>query len=77
MNELVYADDTLLVDIDDDAVGQFMESVGVAGAQYGLSFNWSKLEALSVNADMAIRKPDGTFVKVYQSMLYLGSLLLR
>ena len=63
VNELVYADDTLLVDIDDDAISQFMESVCVSGAQYGLSFNWSTLEVLNVNADAAIWKSEGIFIK--------------
>ena len=56
--------DTLLIDVDDDIVGQFMECVGAAGAQYGLRFNCPKLEALGVNADVDIQIPDKTFVKV-------------
>ncbi len=61
VNELVYADDTLLIDVDDGTVQQFMDSVDAVGAAYGLSFNCSKLEALSVNAAADIQKPDKTF----------------
>ncbi len=74
-NELVYADDTLLIDVDDGAIEQFMDCVGKAGAEYGLTFNWKKLEAMAVNTVADIQKPDKSFVKVGESMVYLGSLL--
>ena len=74
-HDILYADDTLIVDVDCKVVEQFMHSIGEAGAVYGLVFNWSKLEALPVRCAAQICKPDGSFVKSKTSMLYLGSLL--
>lgn len=73
-NELLYADDTLIVDVSNEAVTQYMECIASAGAEYGLSFNWSKLEALPVRCDAAISTPAGN-VKVKDSIVYLGGLL--
>jgi hypothetical protein len=53
----------------------FMQCVGEAGLHYGLQFNWSKLEAMPVNCVASLAKPDGTFVREKESMVYLGSLL--
>ena len=57
VNDLVYADDTLLIDVDEKVLEQFMECVGAAGQQYGLAFNWSKLEAMPVRKQATIEKP--------------------
>lgn len=75
VHELVYADDTLVIDVRSETVQAFMECIGSAGAEYGLVFNWSKLEALPVRTTAEIRKPDGTLVTSKDSMMYLGSLL--
>ena len=72
VNELVYADDTLLIDVDADALLHFMASVGAAGRHYGLVFNWSKLELLRVRHDGHISLPSGKRVKEKDSMVYLG-----
>ena len=45
VNDLVYADDTLLLDVDEEALSTFMECVGAAGQEYGICFNFIKLEA--------------------------------
>ena len=37
VHEIVYADDTLLLDADADAVAEFMDCVAAAGRRYGLS----------------------------------------
>ena len=43
--------------------------------EYGLVFNWDKLESMPVRCENIIRKADGTLVKTKSSMVYLGSLL--
>ena len=75
VNELVYADDTLLLDVEADTLHAFMHCIGEAGAQYGLVFNWSKLEALPVRTEVVIRRPDGEKVETKERMVYLGSFL--
>ena len=75
VNGLVYADDTLLIDVDAAVVKSCMDCIRDAGQQSRLSFNWSKIKAIPVRAEAAIRKPDGTDVRTREHMTYLGSLL--
>ena len=72
-SELVYADDTLLLDTDPDILYHFMTCIGEAGSQYGLSFNWSKLELLPVRTSATICTPAGERIEEKTSMVYLGS----
>ena len=75
IHDLMYADDTLLIDADEDVVEAYMQCVGAAGAEYGLSFNWRKIDALPVRTSARIRKPDGTDIMTKDPMKYLGSML--
>ena len=52
-----------------------MDCVAAAGRRYGLSFNWSKIEALPVRTEAAIPKPGGGTVVTKQNMIYLGSMI--
>ena len=75
VHDLVYADDTLLVDIDEHAIEGYMHQVGQAGREYGLSFNWKKIEMLPVRMQARIDRPDGQPIACKESMVYLGSSL--
>ena len=75
VNEILYADDTLLIDVDAQVVEQYMQCVAAAGNNYGLAFNWKKLEILPINCVCLIPTPAGNHVKQKESMTYLGSLL--
>ena len=75
LDELVYADDTLLLGVDADVLSKFMTCIGDAGREYGLCFNWKKLEALPVRMQGSIAKPDGSNVSMKPSMQYLGCVL--
>ena len=75
VQELLYADDTLVVDADESIIKLYMDCIKEAGAQYGLSFNWSKLDGLPVRCEVNLSTPQGDQVKVKQSMKYLGSIL--
>ena len=58
-NELLYADDTLLVETDGGNIQSYMQAVSEAGQNYGLSFNWSKLEVMSMAGPCLIPTPTG------------------
>ena len=75
INDLVYADDTLLIDVDANVLETFMNCIAEVGKEYGMSFNWSKLEMLPIRMSAQISRPDGEDIKTKDSMLYLGSLL--
>ena len=74
-NDLVYADDTLLIDICGSNLQKFMEAVQQIGGEVGLTFNWGKLELLQVRSSAQVYKPDGTEIASKSSMKYLGSVL--
>ena len=71
-NELLYADDTLLIDSSSDVVEAFMHQISQAGQVYGLAFNWSKLEALPINNTCVIPGPDGNLLKQKDRIVYFG-----
>ena len=75
VSDLVCADDTLLMGTHPDHLHAFMMHIDAAGKEYGLAFNWSKLETLPMRMNATIRKPDGEAIKVKERMVYLGSML--
>ena len=75
-NELVYADDTLLLEIDARHLQVCMECIAKVGREYGLSLNWSKVEQINVNCqDMHLYDPDNAHINVKAAMKYLGASL--
>ena len=46
---ILYADDTLIIEDNAEVVQAMMDVIRQLGAQYGLEFNESKLEVLSIN----------------------------
>ena len=75
VHELLYADDTLLIDADNTIVKAYMHAVSRAGAVYGLTFNWEKLEALPINCSCNITDLNGKPLKQKDRIVYLGSLI--
>ena len=47
VNELMYADDTLLVALDSHFAATYMRDIERCVSQYGLSFNWREVELSS------------------------------
>ena len=74
-NDLLYADDMLLMDVSGNTVQQYMNCVGAVGAEYGLQFNWGKLELLKVRSGEDVYKPTGERVVPTDNLVYLGSTL--
>ena len=52
-----------------------MECVSNAGANYGLQFNWAKLENMPIRCDAEFYAPNGDPIKLKQSFKYLGNML--
>ena len=75
ISELVYADDTLVVSCTGEHAQSYMNSISAAGANYGLSFNWQKLEMLTVRCQAQVSKPDGSMVESKDHLVYLGGML--
>eukprot|EP00973_Karenia_brevis_P050327 6985698-Karenia_brevis.AAC.1 len=51
LNELVYADDTLLLGSSIDHLQKYMQCVAAMGAEYGLVLNWKKIEQMNIQCD--------------------------
>eukprot|EP00959_Pyramimonas_sp_CCMP1952_P414581 8686407-Pyramimonas_sp.AAC.1 len=75
VGELIYAGDTVLVGSTADFVGALMQAIQGRGKNYGLAFNWDKMEALPVRCETDIRRPDGAQIPEKDSIVYLGGLL--
>ena len=75
VQEKLYADDTQLIDADSTVVAAYMHAVSRAGAVYGLTFNWEKLEALPINCSCDITDLNGKPLKQNDRIVYLGSLI--
>ena len=75
VSEIMYADDTLIVDQDGDIAQIYMDIIARHGCHYGLQFKWDKLEYLCVRCTPALVKPDGSPIKHVTTMNYLGGLL--
>ena len=73
--ELLYADDTLIVQSDPAMAKLYMEAICEVGAEYGLEFNWSKLEVLAVNDETRFWTPTGEEIPRKERIKYLGCLL--
>ena len=69
-NELVYADDTLLIEVSENNIQAYMECIAEVGREFGLALNWKKLEQINVNCEhKVLHSPAGE-----ASMKYLGAL---
>ena len=75
-NELVYADDTLLIGVSAHHIQKYMECIAKVGKEFGLSLNWQKLKQINVNCDdKKLCSPAGEDILVKTSMKYLGAQL--
>ena len=73
INELIYADDTLLLGGNNSAMQSFMEHIGRAGRSAGLSFNWARFQALATLTSAVFWQPERKAVPIRGSIVYLGS----
>ena len=73
LNECMYADDTLLIEVIGEHLQSYMESIASCGKEYGLQLNWHKVEQMNIacQAD-SVLQPDGTPIVCKKSLKYLG-----
>ena len=75
VSEIIYADDTLIVDERGDLAGIYMKCILKQSEHYGLTFNWDKLAMICINCDPVIAKPSGCNITSSQSIVYLGGVI--
>ena len=75
LQDLLDADDTLLVGTDAGLLQQFMEIIASEGKKYGLALNDEKLVLLRIKSDQDIFDSGGNTIPVKNQMQYLGAML--
>ena len=68
VNELVYADDTLVVATDPCRAETHMRCIEAMGMNYGLRLNWKKCEVLPIGCEAFIAAPDGSYLTCKSSI---------
>ena len=61
-HKLLYADNTLLIDVSGATLEKFMLVIAEAGREYGLKLNWKKVEYLPVRCSWEIYDADGNLL---------------
>ena len=77
LEDILFADDTLLISCCGSYVEEYMAAVEQRGFDYGLKLHWGKVQLVSVGADLPVTAPNGDSIQPVESMLYLGATLHR
>eukprot|EP00959_Pyramimonas_sp_CCMP1952_P206849 4326651-Pyramimonas_sp.AAC.1 len=62
-DEILYADDTIVVSKDTGALNRFLAAIEHEGARYGMKLNKGKFEVVAAHGRPNIHFADGTSVK--------------
>ena len=73
LEDILFADDTLLIGRRGKHVEEYMAAVEKRGLDYGLQVHWGKVHFVPVNTTDSIRAPSGDLIAPQESMLYLGA----
>ena len=71
-DEILYADDTICVSEDEDAINRLLQAIEVEGNKYGLKLNKKKCEYLHFGQAGRVKFQDGTLVPKQHEVKYLG-----
>ena len=74
-NEILYADDTVLLSSSPTNCQRLLDEVVSEGAKYGLELNWTKTYQMNVNSNETFFRYDGVAMEMKRSLLYLGGLI--
>ena len=75
IRSILYADDTLLIDVSPETAQSFMDEIQRLGTGYGLAFNNKKLEILALNVDGDVYDSTGKAIAQKDRIVYLGCIL--
>ena len=76
-NELLYADDTVLISTSAPALSRYVRELELAGAIYGLALNKAKTHHMSFNDRQPVRYADQSIIQKTHCAEYLGVLIDR
>ena len=75
LNDVVYADDTLLMGGSDKFVTEYLHAVAAAGKKYGMDLHWGKFQVLPIQCSPVISAENGVALPLKTRMEYLGTIL--
>ena len=73
--DLLYADDTLLMSQHPGNLESLLARIVDAGRQYGMELNWDKTVHMPIFSCARVATPDGDNIKTVREAVYLGGLL--
>jgi len=71
-DEVTYADDTICISTDAEAMNQFIKQIEFEGIRYGMKLNKAKCELITTHGDADIHFEDKTKVPKVRIATYLG-----
>ena len=74
-HEVLYADNTLLIDCFGTNLQSFMECIADQGKSYGLQLNWDKIECMPINCENTLFTSSGDPILTKSNIKYLGAQL--
>ena len=75
MEDVLFADDTLVIGGCGGHVEEYMSSIEECGRECGLQIHWGKVQLVGVFTEQALKTPGGAALTPTESMVYLGSTL--
>ena len=75
INDLLYADDTLLINYSSEHIQKHMDAIISVGAKYGLEINWQKVDMMGVRCHPIVSNMNGVNINEKTSIQYLGASL--
>ena len=74
-DEVTYADDTICITTEIQAMNEFIQKIEWQGFRYGLKLNRNRCELISTHSDADIHFQDNTKIQNVKSATYLGCTL--
>ena len=75
-DQISYADDTICISEDEDAMNRFVHAIETEGLKYSLKLNKTKCEYIKCGEAKRVKPNDGTNVPLMHEVKYLGCIMI-
>ena len=73
LDVILYADDTLLLGLEEGPLQEFLDSVSQVGGRFGMELHRAKFQLLGVNMTCKLLTPGGEAIPTSELLSYLGA----